>query len=151
MRVLALTAFCFAVLIAAGCGSDSGTGSSENREEARQAAAREARLAAERAEARERRQAARRKERRQAAQQRARRERVEVEERERAEGEASAEPPAEADECDPNYEGACLDPNAPDYDCEGGSGDGPYYTGPVTVVGDDHHGLDSDGDGSGCE
>jgi hypothetical protein len=54
-------------------------------------------------------------------------------------------------DCDPNYEGACLDPNSPDYDCEGGSGDGPDYTGPVTVVGDDHFGLDRDGDGSACE
>jgi hypothetical protein len=53
--------------------------------------------------------------------------------------------------CDPNYEGACLDPNASGYDCEGGSGDGPDYTGPVTVVGDDHFGLDRDGDGSACE
>ena len=48
-------------------------------------------------------------------------------------------------DCDPSYEGACLDPNSPDYDCEGGSGDGPDYTGPVTVVGDDHFGLDRDG------
>jgi hypothetical protein len=55
------------------------------------------------------------------------------------------------DDCDPNYEGACLDPNSTDYDCEGGSGDGPDYTGPVTVVGDDHFGLDRDGDGSACE
>ncbi len=54
-------------------------------------------------------------------------------------------------DCDPNYEGQCLDPNSPDYDCEGGSGDGPEYTGPVTVVGDDHFGLDRDGDGSACE
>jgi hypothetical protein len=53
--------------------------------------------------------------------------------------------------CDPNYEGACLDPNSPDYDCEGGSGDGPDYTGPVQVVGDDPFGLDRDGDGSACE
>jgi hypothetical protein len=53
--------------------------------------------------------------------------------------------------CDPNYEGACLDPNSPDYDCEGGSGDGPDYTGAVTVVGDDHFRLDRDGDGSACE
>ena len=49
------------------------------------------------------------------------------------------------------YEGACLDPSAADYDCEGGSGDGPDYTGTVTVVGDDHFGLDRDGDGVGCQ
>ena len=53
--------------------------------------------------------------------------------------------------CDPNYEGACLDPNSPDYDCAGGSGNGPDYTGPVRVVGDDPHGLDRDGDGYACE
>jgi hypothetical protein len=55
------------------------------------------------------------------------------------------------DGCDPNYEGACLDPNSPDYDCEGGSGDGPDYTGRVEVVGDDHFDLDRDGDGIACE
>lgn len=54
-------------------------------------------------------------------------------------------------ECDPNYSGACLDPYASDYDCEGGSGNGPDYTGEVTVVGVDHYGLDADGDGIGCE
>jgi hypothetical protein len=54
-------------------------------------------------------------------------------------------------DCDPNYEGQCLDPNSPDYDCDGGSGDGPDYTGPVTVVGDDHFGLNRDGNGSACE
>jgi hypothetical protein len=55
-----------------------------------------------------------------------------------------------ASECDPNYSG-CLDPNASDYDCAGGSGDGPLYTGTVTVLGEDHYGLDADGDGIGCE
>jgi hypothetical protein len=55
------------------------------------------------------------------------------------------------EDCDPNYEGACLDPAASDYDCDGGSGDGPEYTGAVTVVGDDHFGLDRDGDGVGCQ
>lgn len=54
--------------------------------------------------------------------------------------------------CDPNYQGACLDPNAVDYDCAGGSGDGPKYVrGPIRVVGDDHYGLDRDGDGIACE
>jgi hypothetical protein len=53
--------------------------------------------------------------------------------------------------CDPNYTGACLDPSSPDYDCEGGSGDGPDYTGMVQVVGDDHFDLDRDGDGVACE
>jgi hypothetical protein len=53
--------------------------------------------------------------------------------------------------CDPNYAGACLDPSSADYDCAGGSGDGPDYTGAVRVVGDDHFGLDRDGDGMACE
>jgi hypothetical protein len=59
--------------------------------------------------------------------------------------------PSEESACDPNYEGACLDPNASDYDCEAGSGNGPDYTGEVRVVGEDHFGLDADGDGIGCE
>jgi endonuclease YncB( thermonuclease family) len=53
--------------------------------------------------------------------------------------------------CDPSYQGACLNPCASDYDCAGGSGNGPYYTGPVRVVGPDHFRLDADGDGSACE
>jgi hypothetical protein len=70
------------------------------------------------------------------------------------EAEAEMEPAAEEEaesSCDPNYSGACLDPAASDYDCEGGSGNGPYYTGTVTVIGEDHYGLDADGDGTGCE
>jgi hypothetical protein len=63
--------------------------------------------------------------------------------------EAAAEEEA-ASECDSNYSG-CLSPTAYDYDCEGGSGDGPEYTGTVTVTGVDHYGLDSDSDGVGCE
>jgi hypothetical protein len=66
--------------------------------------------------------------------------------------EEPAEPSGETESsCDPNYEGACLDPSASDYDCEGGSGNGPDYTGEVTVVGEDHFGLDSNGNGIGCE
>jgi hypothetical protein len=53
--------------------------------------------------------------------------------------------------CDPNYRGACLRPDVSDYDCAGGSGDGPYYTGYVEVVGNDHYDLDRDGDGVACE
>lgn len=56
-----------------------------------------------------------------------------------------------AAKCDPNYSGACLDPDSPDYDCEGGSGDGPDYTGEVRVVGSDPYELDRDGDGIACE
>lgn len=59
-------------------------------------------------------------------------------------------PPTGGGGCDPNYSG-CLDPNAYDYDCVGGSGDGPLYTGTVVVTGSDHYGLDADGDGIGCE
>lgn len=58
---------------------------------------------------------------------------------------------AAASNCDPNYEGACLNPNASDYDCAGGSGDGPEYSGTVTVVGTDIHDLDADGDGIACD
>lgn len=58
---------------------------------------------------------------------------------------------SKSSECDPNYSGACLDPYASDYDCEGGSGNGPDYTGEVTVVGVDHYGLDANGNGIGCE
>lgn len=51
--------------------------------------------------------------------------------------------------CTPGYS-PCLPP-ASDYDCAGGSGDGPKYTGYVTVTGSDPYGLDTDGDGAGCE
>ncbi len=53
-------------------------------------------------------------------------------------------------ECHPSYD-PCLDPSAADYDCEGGQGNGPMYTGAVAVVGRDDYGLDRDGDGTGCE
>jgi hypothetical protein len=59
--------------------------------------------------------------------------------------------PPPPDDCHDSYTGACLDPNASDYDCAGGSGDGPKYTGRVTVVGPDVFGLDGDSDGIGCE
>lgn len=52
--------------------------------------------------------------------------------------------------CHPSYSG-CLKMNAGDYDCAGGSGNGPNYTGPVRVYGSDPFGLDSDNDGWGCE
>lgn len=52
--------------------------------------------------------------------------------------------------CHPSYSG-CLEPNASDYDCAGGSGNGPYYTGPVRVLGPDIFDLDRDGDGVACE
>lgn len=59
--------------------------------------------------------------------------------------------PAQAQSCDPNYEGVCV-PIASDVDCAGGSGNGPEYVeGPVYVVGRDKYGLDRDGDGVACE
>jgi hypothetical protein len=61
------------------------------------------------------------------------------------------EPPPQAQNCHPSYAGACLDPNCSDYDCAGGSGNGPCYTGPVRVVGPDVYDLDRDNDGLGCE
>ena len=51
--------------------------------------------------------------------------------------------------CTPGYS-PCLPP-ASDYDCEGGSGDGPKYTGLVHVTGSDPYDLDRDGDGIGCD
>jgi hypothetical protein len=75
----------------------------------------------------------------------------EQEEQEEIEAEEADEYEEElASECDPNYSG-CLDPYSPDYDCEGGSGDGPDYTGTVTVLGEDHYGLDANSNGIGCE
>lgn len=44
----------------------------------------------------------------------------------------------------------CLAP-ASDYDCAGGEGNGPAYTGTVRVTGIDIYDLDADGDGWGCE
>jgi hypothetical protein len=58
---------------------------------------------------------------------------------------------AKAKRCHPSYVGACLDPDASDYDCIGGSGNGPKYTGKVRVVGPDVFRLDADHDGWGCE
>jgi hypothetical protein len=55
-----------------------------------------------------------------------------------------------ASTCDPNYSG-CLKMNAGDYDCAGGSGNGPNFTGEVQVLGNDHFGLDRDRDGWACE
>lgn len=68
-------------------------------------------------------------------------------EKRRADREAAEAEPLS--DCDPNYSG-CV-PIASDVDCEGGSGDGPAYTGVVTVIGSDIYGLDSDSDGTACE
>jgi beta-lactam-binding protein with PASTA domain len=61
-------------------------------------------------------------------------------------------PDADANEsrnCTPGYF-PCLAP-ASDYDCRGGSGNGPKYSGPVRVTGSDPYDLDRDGDGKACE
>jgi hypothetical protein len=71
-----------------------------------------------------------------------------------AQASPAAKPPpkrAKSKKCHPSYKGACLDPLASDYDCAGGSGNGPKYTGVVRVVGTDVFRLDADGDGLGCE
>jgi len=55
-------------------------------------------------------------------------------------------------DCDPSYPDVCLDPEAVDYDCAGGSGNGPEYVeGPIRVRAPDPFDLDRDGDGWGCE
>jgi len=51
--------------------------------------------------------------------------------------------------CHPSYT-PCV-PITSDVDCEGGSGNGPVYTGTVRVIGPDEYGLDPDHDGVGCE
>ena|SRR3989338_3829591 len=52
--------------------------------------------------------------------------------------------------CHPSYSG-CLMCRAGDYDCAGGLGDGPNFTGLVRVLGPDVFRLDRDGDGWGCD
>lgn len=58
--------------------------------------------------------------------------------------------PKPTSNCHPSYSG-CLKMNAGDYDCAGGSGNGPNYTGAVRVYGSDPFDLDRDNDGWGCE
>ena len=58
--------------------------------------------------------------------------------------------PKSAGDCHPSYSG-CLKVGAGDYDCAGGSGNGPNYTGRVEVYGSDPFDLDRDNDGLGCE
>jgi hypothetical protein len=54
--------------------------------------------------------------------------------------------------CHSSYQGECLKVGIGDYDCAGGSGNGPNYVqGTVRVVGPDEFDLDRDGDGLGCE
>jgi hypothetical protein len=61
-------------------------------------------------------------------------------------------PPPPPSDCDPSYPDVCLRDGIGDYDCAGGSGNGPnYVSGPIRVIGSDPFGLDADGDGWGCE
>jgi hypothetical protein len=56
--------------------------------------------------------------------------------------------------CTSGYSPCLVYHGGADYDCAGGSGDGPYYTEPgvvYTVSGSDPYGLDADNDGRGCE
>ncbi len=84
----------------------------------------------------------------------------------RTSAQAAAQPPAAAPaprpattvaaaparNCDPAYPDVCLQDGIGDYDCAGGSGDGPNYVrGPLRVLAPDPFRLDSDHDGTGCE
>lgn len=61
-------------------------------------------------------------------------------------------PAAASGRCDPSYPDVCLRTGIGDYDCAGGSGNGPNYVqGPVRVLRPDPFGLDADGDGTGCQ
>ena len=52
----------------------------------------------------------------------------------------------------PSYEGKCLQIGTGDYDCAGGTGNGPNFVNyQVRVVGPDEFSLDGDNDGIGCE
>jgi sRNA-binding protein len=136
--------------VGAGCSAEeqSGTSVGDEQSERGERAERKAEQRAERrAERRAQRRAERRAERLALRQAERRAERRAAREAEALEL-ATQEP---ASDCDSNYSGACLDPNSSDYDCEGGSGDGPDYTGIVTVVGTDVHDLDRDGDGIACD
>ena len=58
--------------------------------------------------------------------------------------------PAVPQNCTPGYT-PCLTPSS-DYDCAGGSGNGPSYAvGPIHVTGSDPYDLDAEGDGIACE
>ena len=62
--------------------------------------------------------------------------------------------PQPSPDCTNGYSPCLIYHGGSDYDCYGGSGDGPYYTEPgivYTVSGSDPYGLDADNDGYGCE
>jgi len=73
---------------------------------------------------------------------------VSASERTRTAGEVSG---SGSENCNPNYEGECLDQEG-DYDCPEGEGNGPNFTeGEVEVVGEDEYDLDNeDDDNIGC-
>lgn len=52
--------------------------------------------------------------------------------------------------CESGYS-PCLESGVGDYDCAGGPGNGPNYTGTVTVTGSDPFDLDRDRNGIGCQ
>ncbi|WP_322770704.1 hypothetical protein [Frankia sp. Cr1] len=59
---------------------------------------------------------------------------------------------APAGNCDPAYPDVCLHDGIGDYDCAGGTGDGPNYVrGPLRVRSPDPFKLDGNHDGTGCE
>jgi PASTA domain len=67
---------------------------------------------------------------------------------------AKAPPPATTAprNCDPAYPDVCLHDGIGDYDCAGGTGNGPNYVrGPIRVLPPDPFDLDRDGDGTGCD
>lgn len=155
MRALIL-AMLAALLLVSGCGESEETGPGhmnqgqmEGRMQGHRAAMR-ARMR-HRAAMRHRAIMARRRHRQMMRRHRAAMRRLHAEEAAQRAAKAEEASTESASECDPNYAGACLDPYASDYDCKGGSGNGPKYTGEVTVVGVDHYGLDREGDGIGCE
>jgi hypothetical protein len=158
-RASALAVVAAAALALVACGGGGGS-SSTGPQEARNSlgasgsgqtsrAARRAHRAARVRRERRHRARARRARARRAAARRLAEERSRLEARRRRAAQTTT--PAQSN-CDPSYEGACLDPNASDYDCAGGSGNGPkYVSGPIRVVGSDHFDLDRDGDGVACE
>jgi Flp pilus assembly pilin Flp len=52
-------------------------------------------------------------------------------------------------QCVEGYEGVCIPPAPPELTCSDVAALGIPV--PVTVIGDDPHGLDADGDGLGCD
>ncbi len=65
---------------------------------------------------------------------------------------ASSTTTAQPGGCDPAYPDICLRVGIGDYDCAGGTGNGPNYVRePIRVLPPDPFDLDTDGDGNGCE